>query len=221
MVLRPIFCASIRGPVARNGRVHTVTAMMRSGVARTSGSGLMYPGAGGEQAGGGGVAEAGGRARRGSQRSPAAEEERHHSRSPRSSGTRVFACRVALNMRMKGRNPTVSCALQARAIGVRGCLAPGLCAGVAVLHGGRGHMSIVSKHVLATVLTCAALGAVSSVALAADAPPATAAPAPTYQVPKSAPQYIRAAVENPSRPAEQKARDAVCKPAEVAGAVEA
>jgi len=76
-------------------------------------------------------------------------------------------------------------------------------------------MSIVSKHVLATVLTCAALGAVSSVALAADAPPAAAAPAPTYQVPKSAPQYIRAAVENPSRPAEQKARDAVRKPAEV------
>jgi predicted methyltransferase len=76
-------------------------------------------------------------------------------------------------------------------------------------------MNIVSKHVLATLLSCAALGAVSSVTLAADAPPAATAPAPAYEIPKKAPAYIRAAVENPNRPAEQKARDAARKPAEV------
>lgn len=76
-------------------------------------------------------------------------------------------------------------------------------------------MTIVSKHVLATLLSCAALGAVASVALAADAPPAAAAAAPVYQIPKNVPKYIRAAVESPSRSAEQKARDAARKPAEV------
>jgi len=76
-------------------------------------------------------------------------------------------------------------------------------------------MNIVSRHVFATLLSCAALGAVSSVGLAADAPATAAAPAATYEIPKSAPKYIRDAVENPARPAEQKARDAVRKPAEV------
>lgn len=76
-------------------------------------------------------------------------------------------------------------------------------------------MNIVSRHVLATLLGCAALGAVGGVALAADAPPAAAASAPAYHIPKNVPQYIRSAVESSSRPAEQKARDANRKPAEV------
>ena len=76
-------------------------------------------------------------------------------------------------------------------------------------------MNIVSKHVLATLLSCAALGAVGGVALAADAPQSAAASAPAYQTPKSVPKYIRDAVESPSRSAEQKARDANRKPAEV------
>lgn len=76
-------------------------------------------------------------------------------------------------------------------------------------------MNIVSRHVLATLLSCAALAAASSITLAADAPAGAAAPAPAYAIPKNVPQYIRAAVENPNRSPEQKARDANRKPAEV------
>ncbi len=76
-------------------------------------------------------------------------------------------------------------------------------------------MNIVSRHVLATLLSCAALAAASSITLAADAPAGATAPAPAYEIPKNVPQYIRAAVENPNRSPEQKARDANRKPAEV------
>ncbi len=50
--------------------------------------------------------------------------------------------------------------------------------------------------------------------LAADAP-AEAPAATTYTVPANVPGYIKKAVENPARSAEQKARDANRKPAEV------
>jgi predicted methyltransferase len=76
-------------------------------------------------------------------------------------------------------------------------------------------MTIVSRQVVAAVLSLAALGAASVFALAADTPPAAAAPAATYVIPAGIPKYIRSAVESPSRSAEQKARDANRKPAEV------
>jgi predicted methyltransferase len=76
-------------------------------------------------------------------------------------------------------------------------------------------MTIVSRQVVAAVLSLAALAAASVFALAADTPPAAAAPAATYVIPAGIPKYIRSAVESPSRSAEQKARDANRKPAEV------
>ena len=76
-------------------------------------------------------------------------------------------------------------------------------------------MNTVSRHVFSAVLSMAALGAMSSIAVAADAPPAAAAPVATYHVPAGMPEYIRSAVESPGRSAEQKARDANRKPAEV------
>jgi predicted methyltransferase len=74
-------------------------------------------------------------------------------------------------------------------------------------------MSKVLSRVLTAILTFAALGAASA-AFAADAP-AAAAPAASYEVPKGTPAYVRKAVESPSRSAEQTARDANRRPAEV------
>ena len=74
-------------------------------------------------------------------------------------------------------------------------------------------MSIVSSRILAGILSLAALGAASA-AFAADAP-AAASSAATYEVPKGTPAYVRKAVESKSRSAEQTARDANRKPAEV------
>jgi predicted methyltransferase len=71
-------------------------------------------------------------------------------------------------------------------------------------------MSIVSKPVLAALLSCAMLGAAGTVALAADAAPAPA----YYQTPKNAPGYIRKAIETP-RPAVQMSDDKNRKPAEL------
>ena len=76
-------------------------------------------------------------------------------------------------------------------------------------------MATVSRQVLAAVLSLAALGGMSGIAVAADAPSAAAAPAATYEIPAGIPKYIRHAVESPGRSAEQKARDANRKPAEV------
>ncbi|MEJ1961078.1 MAG: methyltransferase [Gammaproteobacteria bacterium] len=76
-------------------------------------------------------------------------------------------------------------------------------------------MTIVSRRVLTAILSIAAIGAASSIATAADTPPAAAAPAATYVIPAGIPKYIRSAVESPGRSAEEKARDANRKPAEV------
>lgn len=70
-------------------------------------------------------------------------------------------------------------------------------------------MNIVSRPVLAALLSCAVLGAATTVAVAADA----AAPA-YYQVPKNAPKYIRAAVDAPRPPLDMSA-DKNRKPAEL------
>ncbi|MEP7312789.1 MAG: hypothetical protein ABI859_09410, partial [Pseudomonadota bacterium] len=76
----------------------------------------------------------------------------------------------------------------------------------------------------AAFLSCAALGALSVVAAAAEpntaapvAAGATAAPAgpARYNVPAGTPAYIRAAIESDTRSAESKARDANRKPAEL------
>src|SRR5262249_39809560 len=64
-------------------------------------------------------------------------------------------------------------------------------------------------------LSFAAVSVATGVACAADAAPAAAPAAATYEVPKGTPGYIRKAVENPARSAEQKARDVNRKPAEV------
>jgi predicted methyltransferase len=69
-------------------------------------------------------------------------------------------------------------------------------------------MSIVSRPVLAALMSCAVLGALGSVAVAADAKPAY------YQTPKNAPAYIRNAIETP-RPAEQMSVDKFRFPAEL------
>jgi predicted methyltransferase len=77
----------------------------------------------------------------------------------------------------------------------------------------------VRAAVAATLI--AALGTVSSFAIAQGAAPAaapaaaTAPPVATYAVPAKAPAYIKSAVESPSRSAEQTARDANRKPAEL------
>src|SRR5262249_9038002 len=74
-------------------------------------------------------------------------------------------------------------------------------------------MKLVSKPVLAALLSCAALGALGTAAIAADAKPAAAAPT-YYMVPKNAPKYIRDAVDAP-RPALQMHDDVARKPAEL------
>lgn len=81
-------------------------------------------------------------------------------------------------------------------------------------------MKTQSVRAAVTAILIAALGTASAFAIAqgtapAAAPTAAAAPAATYQVPANAPAYIKHAVESPSRSAEQKARDANRKPAEV------
>jgi predicted methyltransferase len=73
-------------------------------------------------------------------------------------------------------------------------------------------MNTIRSRALATILSFAALGAASTLALAQNE---AAAPAPKYDVPASVPAYIKSAVEAPGRSAEQKARDFNRKPAEV------
>ena len=67
-----------------------------------------------------------------------------------------------------------------------------------------------SRLVLAALLGCTVLGALSSAAVAADEKPAVA----YYQVPKNAPAYIRKAIDTP-RPAVQMSDDKNRKPAEL------
>ncbi len=62
---------------------------------------------------------------------------------------------------------------------------------------------------------CAALALVTAGFLGVGALPALADDAPTYTLPAGTPAYIRAAIEDPARSAEQKARDANRKPAEL------
>jgi predicted methyltransferase len=70
-------------------------------------------------------------------------------------------------------------------------------------------MNIVSRPILAALLSCAVLGAATTLTVAADAA------APTYyQVPKNAPKYIRAAVDAPRPPLDMSA-DKNRKPAEL------
>jgi predicted methyltransferase len=73
-------------------------------------------------------------------------------------------------------------------------------------------MNTIRSRALAIILSVAALGAASNLALAQGE---AAAPAPKYDVPAGVPAYIKSAVESPSRSAEQKARDFNRKPAEV------
>jgi predicted methyltransferase len=75
-------------------------------------------------------------------------------------------------------------------------------------------MNTVSLRALVALLSFTAVGIGTGVACAADAAPAAAAAA-TYEIPKGTPDYIRKAVENPARSAEQRARDVNRKPAEV------
>jgi predicted methyltransferase len=65
---------------------------------------------------------------------------------------------------------------------------------------------------LAIVCSLVALGTASGWAAAADPAPAAA---PEYTIPAGTPKYIRSAIESPARPADQKARDANRKPAEL------
>ena len=75
-------------------------------------------------------------------------------------------------------------------------------------------MNIASLRILAALLSFAAAVSVGTeVACAADAPAAAATA--TYEVPKGTAAYIRKAVENPARSAEQRARDVNRKPAQV------
>jgi predicted methyltransferase len=74
-------------------------------------------------------------------------------------------------------------------------------------------MKRITSRALAALVSVAVLGSASPILMAADA--AAEAPAATYTVPSSVPGYIKKAVENPARSAEQKARDANRKPAEV------
>jgi predicted methyltransferase len=62
---------------------------------------------------------------------------------------------------------------------------------------------------------CAAVALLSVGILALGALPAVADDAPAYTLPSGTPAYIRAAIEDPARTAEQRARDANRKPAEL------
>jgi predicted methyltransferase len=81
---------------------------------------------------------------------------------------------------------------------------------------------ILALHTLTIVASACVLtwlGAQQSSALAAAQPTAhaadRAADVPAYEIPASAPGYIRRAIESPDRPAAQRARDANRRPAEV------
>ena len=63
-------------------------------------------------------------------------------------------------------------------------------------------------------LACTVLCAAATPALADDAAASAPAPAP-YVVPKGVPDYVKAAIADPSRTADQRARDADRKPAEL------
>jgi predicted methyltransferase len=62
---------------------------------------------------------------------------------------------------------------------------------------------------------CAAVALLSVAVLALGALPAMADDAPAYTMPSGTPAYIRAAIDDPARTAEQRARDANRKPAEL------
>jgi predicted methyltransferase len=62
---------------------------------------------------------------------------------------------------------------------------------------------------------CAGVALLGVGILALGALPAIADDAPAYTLPPGAPAYIRAAIDDPARPAEQRARDANRKPAEL------
>jgi predicted methyltransferase len=62
---------------------------------------------------------------------------------------------------------------------------------------------------------CAAVALVSAGMFALGAVPAMAEDAPAYTLPSGTPAYIRAAIDDPARTAEQRARDANRKPAEL------
>jgi len=62
---------------------------------------------------------------------------------------------------------------------------------------------------------CAAVALLSVAVLALGALPAMADDAPAYTLPSGTPAYIRAAIDDPARTAEQRARDANRKPAEL------
>ena len=69
--------------------------------------------------------------------------------------------------------------------------------------------------VLASLLFVAAAPALADPAPAAGGTSAPAVAIPPYTMPADTPGFIRAAIEDPSRPAEQRARDANRKPAEL------
>jgi predicted methyltransferase len=62
---------------------------------------------------------------------------------------------------------------------------------------------------------CAAVALLNVAVLALGALPAMADDAPAYTLPSGTPAYIRAAIDDPARTAEQRARDANRKPAEL------
>ena len=74
-------------------------------------------------------------------------------------------------------------------------------------------MNTIASRALAAILLSTAFCSASVPTFAATE--AGAAAATTYEVPAGTPAYIRSAVESPGRSAEQKARDANRKPAEV------
>lgn len=73
-------------------------------------------------------------------------------------------------------------------------------------------MNTIRSRALAVILSVAALGTASSLALAQQG---EADPAPKYEVPAGVPAYIKSAIESPGRSAEQRARDFNRKPAEL------
>jgi len=62
---------------------------------------------------------------------------------------------------------------------------------------------------------CAAMALFTAAVLGFAGVPAVADDAPVYNLPAATPGYIRAAIADPARPAEQRARDANRKPAEL------
>ena len=64
-------------------------------------------------------------------------------------------------------------------------------------------------------IACAAGALFTAAVLGLGMGPAVADDAPAYTLPAGTPAYVRAAIEDPARPAEQRARDANRKPAEL------